>query len=212
MKWEEFLEIAHNLPVIDTELLLTGVAKPDAVRVQVSRWEKAGKLIQIKRGLYLLSPIYRKADVCEPYISFVIKMPSYISLEKALEYHGLIPEAVPVYTCVTTKRTGKFSSPIGTFRYYHVNSSLFWGYEAITINRQTAFMALPEKALLDMFYLKDIIVTYNYIEEMRLENMDKINIDRLLDFSKRFKKPAISNAAKITSRYITSCINKEQTL
>lgn len=204
MKWEEFLKKAINLPVIDTELFLSGVAEPEAIRVQISRWEKAEKLIQVKRGYYVLPPIYRKKELYEPYIAGVIKMPSYISLEKALEYHGLIPEGVSIYTCVTTKGTGTFFSKIGIFRYYHIKSSLFWGYEAVTVNMQTAFVALPEKALLDLFYLKDIKVTNDFIEELRLENIDKINIDRLCEFAQKFKKPAILKAAKIMSNYITS--------
>lgn len=210
MKWEEFLKNTSDLPVIDTELFLSGVAKPEAIRVQISRWKRAEKLIQIKRGYYVLSPVYRKKELYEPYIAGVIKMPSYISLEKALEYYGLIPEGVAVYTCVTTKGTGTFFSKIGNFRYYHIKSSLFWGYEAITVNMQTAFVAFPEKALLDLFYLKDIKVTNDFIEELRLENIEKINIDRLFEFAQRFKKPAIFNAAKIIGNYITSCEKEER--
>ena len=165
MKWEEFIKLVGNLPVIDTEILLAGVSDSKAVKVQTSRWQKAGKLIQVKRGIYLLDVPYRKVNIYEPYLASLLKKPSYLSLEKALEYHGLIPEAVPVYTSVTTKRAGEFVSEAGTFNYRHIKSSLFWGYDSVTVNKQTAFIALPEKALLDFFYLRGAKISLEYLDE-----------------------------------------------
>ena len=75
MKWENFLKITGNLPVIETELLLTGVSEPDAINVQISRWTRTGKLIKVKRGVYLLSQEYRKVDVYEPYLAVLLKTP-----------------------------------------------------------------------------------------------------------------------------------------
>jgi len=117
MKLEDFIKITGDLPVIEIELLLAGIPNPDPFKVQISRWEKAGKLIQLKRGVYLLADAYRKIEVYEPYIASILEKPSYLSLEKALEHYDLIPEAVSVYTSVTTKRPAKFSSPVGIFSY-----------------------------------------------------------------------------------------------
>ena len=131
MKWNEFLKKVGNLPVIDTEILLVGVTNTNPIKVQISRWEKSGKIIQLKRGFYILSDDYRKVAVHSHYIASVLKTPSYISLEKALEYHNLIPEAVYVYTSITSKRAGKYISKFGTFEYRHIQSSLFWGYHSV---------------------------------------------------------------------------------
>ncbi len=212
MKWNEFLELVGRLPLIDTELLLAGVPDQVALKVQISRWEKASKLIQIKRGIYLLSEAYRKGSTYEPYIASVLKSPSYVSLEKALEYHDLIPEAVPVYTSVTTKRQGRFVSEIGTFDYRHIKNSLFWGYESVTVNKQTAFIALPEKALLDLCYLNGMNISQDYIEGLRLQNIEKINIDKLFEFARRFKKPGMMKVAKEIQKYITLNKESEKTL
>jgi hypothetical protein len=46
--------------------------------------------------------------------------PSYISLEYALSYYGLIPERVESITSVTTKRSKKFITPLGSFSYEHI--------------------------------------------------------------------------------------------
>lgn len=202
MKWEEFLKQVNHLPVIESEMLLTGAADPAALSVQLVRWAKAGKIIQVKRGVYLLSEIYRKIDVYEPHLASILIKPSYISLEKALEFHGLIPEGVPVYTSVTTKRSGRFITPVGVFDYRHLQPSLFWGYQSITLRQQTAFIAQPEKALLDFFYLKKIKVSHDFLEEMRLQNCEIISNQTLITYAQRFQKPGILAAAKTLQQYL----------
>ncbi len=203
MKWHEFLKKAGNLPVIDVEILLAGVADTRPVKVQISRWVKSGKLIQVKRGIYLLSKDYRRKEVFEPYLASILMSPSYISLEKALEFHGLIPESVPVYTSVTTKRQAKYATKAGVFSYRRVKKPLFWGYDPISMDKQTAFVAFPEKALLDLFYLNGMKISPSYLEELRLQNTEKIDAARLLAFAKRFKSRGIMTAAKMVVNYIT---------
>ena len=204
MKFEEFVKRAGKMSVVDVENLLSGVSDPLPLKVQISRWVKAGKLIQIKRGFYLLAEAYRKSDICEPYIASILKVPSYISMEKALEYHDLIPEAVTVYTSVTTKRPGRFVSKIGIFDYRHIKRSLFWGYESVVVNKQTAFIALPEKAMLDLCYLNGMKISQDYLEGLRIQNTEKINAERLFHFAKRFKKPGMLKVAKEIEKYMSS--------
>jgi len=202
MKWEKFIEFTGGMPVIDTENLLAGVKKPDAIQVQLSRWKKAGKIYQLKRGFYLLNEKYRKIELYEPFIASVLKWPSYISMEKALEYHGLIPESVNAYTCITTKRPDTFSSSIGIFEYRHINTSLFWGYNSVTVKKQTAFFASPEKSLLDFFYLNRTEISLDYLHELRLQNVSKINLNRLSKYAERFRKSYILSAAETIKKYI----------
>lgn len=212
MKFEEFIKITEGLPVINTEILLAGVTDPRPVKVQITRWTKKGKLIQLKRGFYLLAEPFRKIAIYEPYIASILKQPSYISLEKALEYYGLIPEAVSVFTSVTTSRQGRFVSNVGTFDYRHIKKSLFWGYESVTINKQTAFIASAEKALLDFFYLKGMSISLGYLEELRLQNVEKIDIDKLFECAKKFKKPGILYVAEVLKKYIDSYTHTEKNL
>lgn len=212
MKWNEFLDRFAAFPVIDTDNLTAGVSDTGPLKVQLSRWVKAKKLIQAKRGIYLLAEKYRKTSVYEPYLASLLKRPSYISLEKALEYHGLIPEAVPVFTSLTTKRQGRFVSGAGTFAYRHIKKPLFWGYESVTVNGQTGFIASPEKALLDMFYLNGMKVSRAYLKELRLQNVGKINNKKLLACARRFKSAGIMRAAKAVDKYIGSYKDEEKAL
>lgn len=202
MTFEELIRKVGNLPVVDTDLLLAGVPKPESIKVQISRWQKTGKLVKLKRGIYLLAEPYRRVEIYEPYLASLLQKPSYISLEKALEYHGLIPEAVPTYTSVTTKRQGRFVTRVGTFDYRHIQPSLFWGYDSVTVRNQTAFIAVPEKALLDLIYLKWGNISSNRLTELRLQNLDRINIKKLVDCAKHFNKQSILRSAEKIKNYI----------
>lgn len=202
MKFEKFIKIAEYLPVIDTEILLAGISDPNSIKVQISRWKKAGKLIQLKRGLYLFSKPYRKVEIYEAHIASLLKKPSYISLEKAFEYHNLIPEAVTVYTSVTTKRPDRFISEIGDFDYRHIKPALFWGYDLVSLYKQTAFIASPEKALLDFFYIRKVDASTEYLDELRLQNLKDIDVDKLIEYAKRFKKPGMRRIAELLKKYI----------
>ena len=212
MNWERFLKTIEKLPVINTENLFAGVSDPAGIEVQISRWNKAGKIIQLKRGVYLLAEPYRKIEVYEPYIAAILKNPSYISMEKALEYHNLIPEAVTVYTSVTTKRQGKFVSKAGIFDYRHIKEPLFWGYTSVTVNKQTAFIASCEKAILDFFYVKKLDISLDYLYELRLQNVEKINIENLFEYARQFGKPKMLYVAKLIKEYSALSRKGEKTL
>jgi len=212
MKLEEFLKRVRGMPLVDAENLLAGVANPAGIKVQLSRWRKSGKLIKLKNNIYLLSESFRKVDIYEPYVACVLKQPSYISLQKAFEYHGLIPEGVPVYTCVTTKRPEKIATPIGAFDYRHIKNSLFWGYVSLTVNKQPAFIASPEKALLDFFYLNGLRIDDGYLEEMRLQNFRKINFTKLIEYAGKFQSSGVLKVAQIIKKYAAKRRKEEKHL
>lgn len=202
MTWENFLKAVRNLPVIETEALYTGTGKLASVEVQLSRWQKAGKLIQLKRGLYALAETYRKINIYGPYVASLLRKPSYLSLEKALEFHNLIPERVRPYTSVTTKLPVTFETGLGEFAYNHIQKDFFWGYSSVTLNAQTAYVATPEKALLDFFYLRHAPVTREYIDELRLQNLEDLSERRLLEFASRMNKKKLLYAAGIIKQMV----------
>jgi predicted transcriptional regulator of viral defense system len=212
MKLEQFIKKVQYYPVIDLESLMVGLKNPQSLKVHISRWQKSGKLIPLKNGLYILANAYRKVEPQGFYVASLLKKPSYVTMEKALEYYDLIPEAVTVYTCVTTKRQGYFKTPIGVFDYRHIKTSYFWGYDSRTLNNQTSFIASPEKALLDLIYLRNIRVSPEYLEELRLQNMDTIKLRKLTAYARRFGKPGIKRAAKIIKKFIEAETAREKKL
>lgn len=112
--------------------------------VQLYRFVKRGLLISLKRGLYCFAD--REVDTFT--LANQIYTPSYISLETALNYHGVIPD-VPLagVNSVSPTTTRKFLTPKGNFFYQKLSSKLFWGYSEAPYK-----IAFPEKALLDYVY------------------------------------------------------------
>ncbi|MFC2108352.1 hypothetical protein ACFLS5_02710 [Candidatus Bipolaricaulota bacterium] len=162
-----------------------GEANPQAVQAQLSRWVKAGRLIKLARGKYILARPYRKDEPPLEAMANRLVYPSYVSFERALAWYGLIPEAVPVVTSVTTGRPRVIETALATFQYRHIQQRLFWGYEAIAYQGEECLLAVPEKAILDLFYFQRGVATLARIKEMRFQNLDRLNPDRLVAYAGR---------------------------
>jgi len=185
MKWKEFLDQYGNLPIVEPQLVRAGVKNPESVHTQLRRWSKQGKLVKLARGKYIIAEPYRKRDLPAEYLANQIVYPSYVSLDYALDYHGLIPEVAQIITSLTTSRPQKHRNPEGRFHYRHVKEGMFWGYYSDTSKGLEIVIAKPEKALLDKFYFLNGPITYERIEGLRLQNLDEINPQTLNDFAER---------------------------
>jgi hypothetical protein len=77
--------------------------------------------------------------------------PSYVSLDAALSYWGLIPERVYEISSMTTKTSKSYKTPLGRFRYFHAPLPYYsFGIKSVELTpRQVALIASPEKALCD---------------------------------------------------------------
>ena len=113
MKLTEFVKKYSKEQVIDSSTFSLLGEDPQNIRCQVQYWRRQGHLILLKRGVYVLSNDLRKHPLSMGFISNFLFSPSYISLEYALSYYDLIPEAATVYTSVSTKKTTKFKTPLG---------------------------------------------------------------------------------------------------
>ena len=108
-------------------------------------------LIPIKRGLYVLNPKRTGRPLSLPLIANTLNGPSYVTLDFALSYYGLIPEAVYEITSVTTGRAKTYDTPVGRFSYKHASLKSYPLGIASVANESGHFflMATPEKALCD---------------------------------------------------------------
>lgn len=159
---------------------------PATLKLQIHNWIKQGELVPLKRGVYVFFNYQPK----QPEIVKALYSPCYISLEYALSFYGLIPEAVFETTLVTTKPTRYFKTPFGRFSFRTIKEAAFTGYDFDTL------MALREKALVDFFYLekKRLIPDFKFWEEMRFEKEDL----KELDFKKIFSFARLFKSKKLT--------------
>ncbi len=214
MKYGELIKKCSDLPLIEskTAAAIFQERETDVAR-QFGRWVKTGQLIQLKRGIYLLPKEYGGKQFNGYYLACVLLRPSYISLEKALEFYGLIPEGVFVYTALTTRRANFFSNLAGKFSYRHIQPGLFWGYDTVEKGNTAFYLATPEKALLDYIYVNRVSIDQGFLQELRLQNTrEVINKKKLLMTAERFKKKNILQAARLIIEYLEQEEQQEKIL
>jgi predicted transcriptional regulator of viral defense system len=203
MKWEELLRQVGDEPVFRTGFLAGGGESLAILRLQLSRWVKAGRLIQLAKGLYTLAEPYRKR-VPHPFaLANAMKKASYVSLQSALGHFGMIPEHVPTVTSVTMQRPSRAETPLGRFLFRHIKKSWFRGYRQVDLGAgQKAFVATAEKALLDLVYLTPGADNYDFLAELRLQNLDRLNRDVLVQLAQTSGSPKLRRAVKLIEKRI----------
>jgi len=212
MKWGSLLTLVGNEAVFPSALLLAGEVSARQVRLQVSRWVKAGRLLQLRRGIYTLAPAWRKVEPHPFLVANKLQRGSYVSLQSALAFHGVIPEHVPVVTSVGPGRPETVQNPLGRFQFNHLAEGLLFGYtrleiaprEPSSVRRQFAFVASPEKALLDLVHLTPGADSPDYLRELRLQNADAMNPRMLQELAERSGRPKLVRAARIAGRLLSS--------
>ena len=171
-------------------------AYPEFNRNNLGRWVKQGYLVRLRQGYYAF-PEYRESTEFALHFANVIYKPSYISLHTALSFYGIIPEAVPQITSVTTLKTIRFSNDFGEYSYKNIKPEMMFGYDLKEMEGGRRIMfATPEKALADILYLYPFYDTEREIEELRLDESymeEELNTERLREFSDRIGSKALSN-------------------
>ena len=198
MKFNALLDLVADQPLFETGLLLSGEVDPNDVRRQLSRWVSTRKLKQLRRGLYMLAPPYQKISA-HPFLIANFLMPgSYVSMQSALAYYGLIPEYAARTWSMTTARPAQWD---GGFHFQHLAPHLFFGYQRVKLpQEQSAFVAIPEKAILDLTHLTPNADDIDYLRQLRLQNLDQLNLQKMDEFARRAGKPKWRRVAEQISR------------
>ena len=197
MRFEDLLEVVGDEPLFETGLLLAGDVDPAGVHRQLSRWVRAGRLDQLRRGLYTVSPPFQRVRPHPFLVANRLVPGSYVSLQSALANVSLIPESVPVTTSVTTGRPGRWDTPLGNYLFRHIQPDFLTGFRRTPLmGGMEALLATPEKALLDLVYLEPDGDSPAYLAELRLQNMDVLDLSELRRLAEASGKPKLRRAAE----------------
>lgn len=194
MRFDDLVRTTADLPVIESKTLLALGEKSGPLSVQLNRWVRSGRLLQLRRGVYLLPEHLRRSRASAETIANLLVTPSYVSLERALSIHGLIPERVARVQSVTTARAAVFTTPAGTFEYRHINPRFFFGYEEMSVGGGAALVARPEKALLDLFYLSPGNLTRERVRALRLQELERLDLAVLQALAERSTSARLARA------------------
>lgn len=201
MKFDEFFKIYSQRLLINSRTF-QNFDKPQDIRREVNYWLKRGFLIRLKKGVYVFSEEFRKNKISEFIISNYLIVPSYISLETALGYYGLIPEKITTFTAITTRKTTKIKNPLGVFLYSNIKKELFFGFTKRRENDCDFFIAEPEKAILDYFYFKkEILGKPEEFEELRFQNFEIIDAKKFLNYAEKYNCRVLKSAKEFIKYY-----------
>jgi len=196
MEFKQLLQIVGAEPVFETGLLLAGDAERGDVQKQLSRWTRAGRLYLLRRGLYSLAPPFQKVKPHPFLVANRLVHGSYVSGLSALAYYDLIPEYVAVTTSVSGGRPVRWDTPLGSYEFRHVKVGWLHGYHLLEVSSgQYAFVATPEKALLDYLYLQPGADRPQYLRELRLQNLEALGLDELERQARVARSPKLRRAA-----------------
>lgn len=168
-------------------------------RNKIAGLEQNGSLIRLKRGSYVVSPNYSKQLLSVELIANHLYGPSYVSMETALRFHGLIPEQVYAIRSMTVKRAKIFENSIGRFEYVTVPETYYpVGIMQQLVHENYSFLiASPEKALCDMIVASPGLrfqsekALKSYLEEdlrFDMSALDKMNPEIIENCMKSGKK------------------------
>jgi hypothetical protein len=137
---------------------------------------KEGVIQSIKKGLYVVGPALNSDRIPEPFLlANHILGPSYVSVETALSYYGLIPERVYEIASMTTQAPRKFNTPLGAFTYTRLSLPYYaFGLRSEKLaDDQYAMVASPEKALCDKIVTTSglLLRSRKAAKEFLLDNM-----------------------------------------
>jgi hypothetical protein len=170
-------------------VLLAGPVNPADLRRQLSRWTKAGRLIQLRRGVYTLAPPYQKIKPHPFLIANRLLPASYVSLQSALDYSS------PTW-CTASRPNARIA---GRRRWAASSSTTSSppGCTAIAGSKSAyAFVATPEKALLDLAYLHPHADDPAFLQELRLQNLERLDLAQLRALADRSAKPKLRRFAE----------------
>jgi hypothetical protein len=192
------LEKYGNIP-IDVGVLSEVTSRYKFPRNKIASMEKRGEIIRLKKGLYVVSDKISRKSLSRELIANHLYGSSYVSLETALAYYGMIPERVYTVRSMTTKRAKNFTTPFGNFEYQTVPADYFSiGLRQEIIETRYAFLiATPTKAVCDMIVttpnlrLQSMRATQTYLlEDLRIDleaikNLDESIVEQCVELGRK---------------------------
>jgi len=155
----------------------------DSARVAASRYVRQGLLVRIKKNLYVLKDTWKNASLEEKFqIANIVQVPSYISFVTALEYYALTTQVQrDFFESIALKRSKEILVQNTVFKYTKISRDLYFGFQRY----KNFFIAKPEKALLDAFYMMSL---GRYSLDLSAIELDRVDQEQLLDMSKLFPR------------------------
>jgi predicted transcriptional regulator of viral defense system len=164
---------------------------PSSAKVSAGRYVRQGSLLRVKNNMYLLKDSWNRAGIEEKFvIANLAQTPSYISLMTALSFYEATTQIQRNFIeSIAVKKSNEIQAGKDILRYVRIKKDLYFGFK----KEGNFFIASPEKALLDAFYL----MSYGRYS-LDISSLDQNKFDKKLikKFSKKFPLKTINLITK----------------
>lgn len=137
----------------------------------LQRLEKEGVIQRIIKGRYHFS--LREYNDFE-LANFLVN-PSYISLESALSFYGILSQFPYTVTSITPLKPRRITYQEKEYEFSHLESKYFFGF----VKKDNFLIAKPEKALLDELYFMAKKLRKVHVKDLNFEPFDKKKFEKL---------------------------------
>lgn len=163
-----------NLLDVSTAQKIFSFRNENSLYKFLQRLERADILKRVTKGKYLFS--LKETNDYE--LANFLFTPSYISLESALSFYGILAQFPYTITSVTPLKTKKIIYNEKEFEFAHLKREYFFGF----IKKDNFLIALPEKALLDELYFISKGLTNISLDELNLSIIKKEKLRRMMKY------------------------------
>lgn len=208
-----FIDVRSRIQpeIFDYQTLNDALRDLSSPRDKITGLLRQGVIVRVKKGLYVFGDRYRRHPYSKEMLANLVYGPSYVSLDYALAYHGLIPERVEALTSVTPSRPRKFATPVGLFVYRQIPARAYEvGMIRVEADDEQAFLiASPEKALADKVVsirgtpIVSAVEMRRFIEEdLRVDAaaVRALSAERIDDYAGRYRSRRLKLLSKVISR------------
>lgn len=179
-KIEKLYQSGKTVFTIKDLRIIWAEQNPDALKASVKYFVDAKKLQRLKKGIYSLPSGYEIFELSQKLIS-----PSYISLETALQKHGIIFQYFSAITSIASySRTFIINGQ--KFHYHSMKKEIFLNPSGI-VKEKNYLIASPERAICDFIYLHG---------PSHFDNLNNIDIEALENVSGIYGKKSMANNIK----------------
>jgi predicted transcriptional regulator of viral defense system len=183
---------------------------PSMNLMNLVRWQRKGYILRLRNRWYAFNDAESHENI-EWLAANLIYAPSYVSLHTALSWYNLIPEMIVSTTSVSTRKTNKFSTPLGNFDYHRIKPELFgFGYALENMdtsgsksrNSRKIMVATPQKAILDFFYINSFYSSEKDMEDLRLNDIElaKIVNKEFYRYLARYESRALESRIRLMTK------------
>jgi len=183
---------------------------PSMNLMNLVRWQQKGYILRLRNRWYTFNDAESHENI-EWLAANLIYTPSYISLHTALSWYNLIPEMIVSTTSVSTRKTNKFSTPLGDFVYHRIKPELFGfgysledmdAYRSESNKSRKIMVATPQKAILDFFYINSYYSSEKDMEDLRLSESEltKILNEEFYLYLERYESKALERRIRLMTK------------